>query len=77
MKIPSDGFKHYDYILIYSGEVLAISDEPTKFLQKIDSYFGLNPGSLSKLIVYLSAKVKPMSMYNGSVAVSLSPLQYI
>ena len=53
MKRSSNDFYHYECILIYVRDVLAISDNTTEFLQNIGRYFGLNPGSLSDLNIYL------------------------
>ena len=72
-----DGFEHYEYILLHIDNVLFIGDDPTEVLQKIKKYFGLNPGSLSDLNIYLGENLKVMRMDNGVVAWSLIPLQYI
>ena len=77
MKRPSDDFEHYAYVVLYINGVLSVSDDPTKVLQKINKYFGLKPGSLSNLNIYLDTKLKPMRMENWVVACSLSPSQYI
>ena len=77
MKRLSDGFEHYEYVLLYVDKFLAIGDDPTEVLKKIDKYFGLNTGSLSDPSIYLGAKLNLMRMENGVVAWSLIPLQYI
>ena len=76
IKWSSDGFEHYEYVLLYVNDVLAISDDPTEVLQNIDKYFGLNPGSLAEPSIYLSAKLKLMKMENWLVAWSLSVSKY-
>ena len=77
MKRLSDEFEHYRYVFIYVNKVLSISYDPTEVLQKIDNYFGLNPGSLSDPNTYLNAKLDPMRMDNRLVAWFLSLLKYI
>ena len=77
MKISSDDFEHYDYVLLYVDNVLSISDDPTEVLHNIDKYFGLKPGSLSKPNIYLCEKKKATRMENEVLAGSLSLSQYI
>ena len=77
IKISHDGFKHYEYVLIYVKDFLVIGYDTTEVLQNIDRYFGLKPGYLSDQDIYLSTKLKMMRMENGVVAWSLIPLQYI
>ena len=77
MKISIDGFENYGYVPIYVDDVLSISDDPNKVLQKIDKYFGLKPGYLSEPNIYLGENLKPTSIENGVVAWYLIPLQYI
>ena len=62
MKRSSDNFEYYEYVLIYVDDVLIIYDDPTEFIQKIDNCFGLKPGSIFDPNIYLSAKLKTMSM---------------
>ena len=62
MNISRNDFEHYECVLIYVGDVLAISDDTTEFLQNIGRYFVLNPGYLSKLNIYLGAELNLMRM---------------
>ena len=73
----SDGFKHYEYVLLYVDDVMAIGDDPQVVLEKIDKYFGLKPGSLADPNMYLGAKVRPMTMNNGQVCWAMSASQYV
>ena len=72
-----DGFEHYEYVLLYVDDVLAIGEQPELVLQKIDKYFGLKPGSLADPNQYLGAKVRPMTMANGVVCWGMSASQYV
>ena len=38
MKRSSDGFEHYEYVHLYVNGVLAIGDDPTEVLKKIDNF---------------------------------------
>jgi len=73
----SDGFEHYEYVLLYVDDVLAIGDNPQVVLEKIDKYFGLKPGSLADPTMYLGAKVRPMTMNNGQQCWGVSASQYV
>ena len=73
----SDGFKHYEYVLLYVDYFLTISDGPTEVLQKIDKYFGLKPGSLFDLNIYLGEKLDLTGIDIVVVVWYLILLQYI
>ena len=77
MEISSNDVEQYEYVLLYVDNILFIGDDPPEVLQKIDNYFGLNPGSLSNPNTYLNAKLDPMRMDNRLVAWFLSLLKYM
>ena len=77
MKRSSDGFEHYECVLLYVDNVLSIGDDPTEVLQNINKYFGMNTGSLSDSNTFLGAKLNPTRTENGVVAWSLRPPKYI
>ena len=42
----SDGSKYYEYVLLYTDDVLCISENAEYILRDIGKYFELNPGSV-------------------------------
>ena len=77
MKRWNNDFKHYEYVLLYVDYFLTISDGPTEVLQKIDKYFGLKPGSLFELNIYLGEKLDLTGIDIVVVVWYLILLQYI
>eukprot|EP00957_Ditylum_brightwellii_P022068 1664749-Ditylum_brightwellii.AAC.1 len=56
--IHSDGSKHYEYILLYTDDALAIGEYPEKLLcQGIGKYFQLKEESVRPLKIYLGGSV--------------------
>ena len=68
IKRSRNGFEHYKYVLLYVDHVLAISDDHTEGLQKIDNYFGLKLGYLSNLNIYLCVNL----MLDSTAAITRS-----
>jgi hypothetical protein len=71
-----DGVAYYEYVLIYTDDILVISDNPRETLLKLNKYFLLKKGSLGKPDVHLGAKVTQMTLPNGVKAWGLGLSQY-
>ena len=69
--------EHYEYVLLYVDDAMAIGDDPESLLLKIDKYFSLKPGSLANPSQYLGAKVWLMMIVNGMVCWGMSASQYV
>ena len=54
---PDDGFKYYEYVLLYVDDCLAISHDATSVLEQLDKYFQMKPGSIGNPDIYLGAKL--------------------
>ena len=46
----------YEYILLYVGGVLCISNKPRYVISRIDKFFKMQPGLIVKTGMYLDAK---------------------
>ena len=55
-------------MLIYTDDLLVISEDPKKVLERMDQYFPLKPGSITPPGVYLGAKISKYPLKNGVVA---------
>ena len=53
-----DGFKYYDYILVYVDDILIISHDTDAHLKRIQSSYDLNPDSIGPPSRYLGADVR-------------------
>jgi hypothetical protein len=76
-RIRDDGFKFYEYVLIYVDDILCISDNSQELLERIDKYFPMKPNSIGKPDIYLGAKLSGVSLPNQVEAWVMSPSKYI
>jgi hypothetical protein len=53
-----DGFKYYEYILVYVDDVLIVLHAPEEHLKVIKANYELNPASIGPPIRYLGADVE-------------------
>jgi hypothetical protein len=56
-----NGFKYYEYILVYVDNVLIISHSPTTLLERIQANYELNPSSIGPPTRYLGADVRQVT----------------
>jgi hypothetical protein len=56
-----NGFKYYEYVLVYVDDVLIISHSPMVHLERIQASYDLNPSSIGPLIRYLGADVRKVT----------------
>jgi hypothetical protein len=56
-----DGFKYYEYILVYVDDVLIISHAPEEHLKVIAATYELNPASVGPPSRYLGADVEKVT----------------
>ena len=73
----SDGEKVYEYILVYTDDILAIGIDPKDTLRRLDHYYKLKEGSVGDPDLYLGAKLRKMELPNGNYAWTQSPAQYV
>eukprot|EP00957_Ditylum_brightwellii_P197879 15074595-Ditylum_brightwellii.AAC.1 len=63
--IHSDGSNHYEYILLYVDDALAIGEHPEKLLiQGIGKYFQLKEKSVEPPKIYLGGSVRKKTLDN-------------
>jgi hypothetical protein len=67
-----DGSRYYEYILVYTDDILAISTNPRSLLTYIDQHFTLKPGSISKPTQYLGTTISEFRLDNGPTKVRLA-----
>jgi hypothetical protein len=59
--MKDNGFKYYEYLLVYVDDVLIISHNPTVHLEQIQSHYVLNPSSIGPPSRYLGADVRKVT----------------
>ena len=75
--VGNDGNKYYEYMLLYTDDCLAVSQNPKEQLMEIDKYFPLKPASIGPPKIYLGAKVTKVQLLNGIEAYAMSMSQYV
>ena len=55
--VKADGEQYYEYLLVYTDDLLAISLKPRAILDVIDAHFKLKPDSIGKPTRYLGATI--------------------
>ena len=72
-----DGTEYYEYLLVYTDDLLAISMNPSAILAGINSHFILKEGSIGPPKQYLGAAVRTHTFDNGDTAWSMGSQQYV
>ncbi len=76
--LRADGSKYWEYVLLYTDDILAIMEEPEKFLrEEMDNIFTLKPNSIKPPTHYLGNKVSQVELANGAKCWSFSSSQYV
>ena len=70
------GREFYEYVLIYTDDLLTISKDPNTILKRIDKYFELKLKSIGPPDIYLGAKLKEINV-NGQNMWTQSPAAYV
>jgi Reverse transcriptase (RNA-dependent DNA polymerase) len=55
--VKEDGTEYYEYVLVYTDDILAISHAPLEILNCLDQHYVLKPGSIGPPKQYLGAQV--------------------
>jgi hypothetical protein len=72
-----DGFEYYSYVLIYVDDILVVSHDAIRDLDRIDYYFKMKEGSIGDPDVYLGSKIKKITLPNSVEAWLMSPTKYV
>ena len=74
----SDGTDYYQYVLLYNVDILAIMQDPDKFIREgLDSRFIVKPKSICKPTQYLGNNIFQVTMKNGVETCSCNSSQYV
>ena len=74
---PVDGFKYYEYVLLYVDDCLAISYDAISVLEQLDKYFQMKPGSIGDPDIDLGSKLRSVMLNNGARCWSMSSTKHV
>jgi hypothetical protein len=69
--------EYYEYLLVYTDDILAIGVNPKEVLDRLNKYFTLKPESIQPPDNYLGTKIKKVVLPNGCEAWGQSSSHYI
>ena len=73
-----NGVEYYQYILLYTGNILAIMEEPERFLREdLSKWLTLKEKSIGSPEQYLENKVWQVTLENSTKYWNFSPLQHV
>jgi len=76
--MKEDGTDYYQYVLLYTDDILAIMEKPETFIrEELSNKFVVKPNSIGKPTQYLGNKVSYVQLENGHYAWSFSSSQYV
>ena len=75
--IKADGSQCWEYVLLYTDDVLVISEQGEHILrQEIGKYFVLKPESIGPPKIYLGGQLRLVTLENGAKAWAVSSSKY-
>ena len=76
--VKEDGTDYYQYVLLYTDDILAIMEYPERFIrEELSNCFVVKPNSIGPPTQYLGNKVSNVQLENGRHAWSFSSSQYV
>ena len=73
---PSDGFKYWEYVLVYVDDLLVVSHDPQAVMDIMNKSYTLKPGSVKVPTEYLGAIVKPFQRVDNKPCWAMSSELY-
>lgn len=74
---PVTNEPYYEYLFVYTDDILAIGIDPNGVLQRLNKYFPLKADSIKTPDIYLGAKLRKVVLPNGVKAWAQSSSHYI
>ena len=72
-----NGDEYYEYLFVYTDNILAIAEDPMEILKRLNRYFRLKPESIHPPDNYLGTKIKKVTLPNGATAWGQSSSHYV
>jgi hypothetical protein len=64
--VKPNGEKYYEYIFVYTDDIMVISHEPKPILEKLNVYFLLKPDSIGQPNLYWGASILQFTVKGDS-----------
>ena len=74
--VKSNGFKYYEYILVYVDDVLCMSDDPTITMKGIQHNFKIKNDKIEEPTMYLGAEISKIHNENNVLCWAMSSDKY-
>ena len=75
--VKANGEEYYEYMFVYTDDILAIGVNPKEILMKLNKYFKLKPDSIHPPDDYLGTKIRLTTLPNGKKAWGQSSSHYV
>ena len=75
--VSADGKEVYEYVLVYSDDLLVVACDPDRILCRIDQNFKLKDGSVCVPDRYLGANISEFTCSDGTVCWAMSSEYYV
>jgi Reverse transcriptase (RNA-dependent DNA polymerase) len=75
--VKKNGERYYEYVLVYTDDMLAASENPRDILEKMDQHFLLKDGTIGPPKVYLGSQVTKHKFENGDECWAMGSEQYV
>jgi hypothetical protein len=72
-----DGEEFYEYLLVYTDDLLTVATNPKAILDDVNLFFHLKPESVGHPNIYLGSKVSKAKLANGIKCWCNSSCQYV
>ena len=73
----ADGSRYYEYVLVYTDDILCISCDPKAILCHLDQHFMLKPGSIGPPTQYLGSSIGKYKFSDGDECWYMGSDQYV
>ena len=73
----SNGSSYYTYILVYTDDILIVSNNPTKYMAQLKANYYIKESSIGPPNIYLASRVKLVKDRSGNRAYATSSDGYI
>ena len=71
------GCECYEYLLVYTDDIMVICKDPKLVLQRIDKYFKVKDKSIHPPNIYLGGKLRPVTLPSGEICWGQSASKYV
>ena len=71
------GCECYEYLLVYTDDVMVICKDPKLVLQRLNKYFKVKENSIHPPNIYLGGKLRPVTLPSGKICWGQSASKYV